>query len=143
MLNNYSDFIGRIIVWVRYLRRIKVVKYGFFAILILLMFAGLRVATMPLNFPESFNVSDKFIHFFVFFCFTLLLDVVSSREPFWLWKALPLAIYGFGVEVLQYFSPDRSFSLMDVLADFSGILFYWLLKQLVYLVVSRRSRSVA
>ena len=142
MFNNSSDLIRRSIVWVRYLRRIKVVKYGFFATLLLLMIVGLRVATMPLNFPESLNVSDKFVHFFVFFCFTFLTDIVSSREPFWLWKALPLAVYGFGVEVLQYFSSDRSFSLMDALADFSGILLYWIIKQLVYLIAQKRARII-
>jgi VanZ family protein len=142
MFNNYSDLLRRSIVWVRYLRRIKYVKYGFFAVLLLLMVVGLKVATMPLNFPESLNVSDKFIHFAVFFGFTFLADVVSSREPFWLWKALPLAIYGCGVEVLQYFSPDRSFSLMDALADCSGILLYWLLKQLIYLLAQRRARAI-
>lgn len=142
MFNNSSDLIRHGIVWVRYLRRIKFVKYGFFAVLVLLMVAGLKVATMPLNFPESLNVSDKFVHFFVFFWFTFLTDVVSSREPFWLWKALPLAVYGFGVELLQYFSPDRSFSLMDAFADFSGILLYWLIKQLIYLIAQRRARVV-
>lgn len=142
MFSSYSEVIRRVIVWVRYLRRIKVVKYGFFAALVLLMVAGIKVATMPLNFPESLNVSDKFVHFFVFFCFTLLIDVVSSREPFWLWKALPLALYGFGIEVLQYLSPERSFSLMDALADFSGIALYWLIKQLVYLVARRRAEAI-
>ncbi|PWQ94519.1 VanZ family protein [Leucothrix arctica] len=109
--------------------------------LVMLLLIGLRVATQSSNLPESLNLSDKFIHFFVFFCFTFLADLVSSREPFWFWKALPLAAYGFGVEVLQYFSLDRSFSLMDALADFSGILVYWLLKQLIYMIAQRRSAS--
>jgi len=142
MFDSYSELVHRTIVWVRYLRRIKYFKYGFFAVLVLLLLAGLRVATMPLSIPESLNLSDKFIHFIVFFGFAFLIDIVSSREPFWLWKALPLALYGFGVEVLQYFSPDRSFSLMDALADFSGILVYWMLKQVVYLLSQRKARAL-
>ena len=142
LFSNYSELVHRAIVWVRYLRRIKYFKYGFFAALVLLLVAGLRVATMPLSVPDVFNVSDKFVHFIVFFGFAFLADVISSREPFWLWKALPLALYGFGIEVLQYFSPDRSFSLLDALADFTGILLYWLLKQVVYFLAQRRTRTV-
>lgn len=140
MANLLSEVVQRSVVWVRYLRRIKYVKYGFFAALILLMLAGVKVATMPLNFPESLNVSDKAIHFLVFFGFALIIDAISSREPFWLWKGVPLAAYGVGIEVLQYFSPDRSFSLMDALADVAGVAVYWLLKQVVYAVLSRSPR---
>jgi|GEM_PF-1530945 len=134
----YRELINKIIVWVRYLRRIKTVKYSVFAFLLLLMLAGVKVATMPLNFPESLHLNDKLIHLIVFFGFALIIDTVSSREPFWLWKALPLVIYGFGIEVLQYFSPDRSFSLLDGLADASGVLLYWLAKQVLYLLEQRR-----
>lgn len=116
----------------RYLRRIKPVKYSFFAVLVLLMVAGIKVATMPLEFPESLQLNDKVIHIIVFFGFAVLVDLVSSREPFWLWKALPLIVYGIGIEVLQYFSPDRSFSVLDAMADVGGVLLYWLLKQIVY-----------
>jgi len=128
----YRHLVHRGIVWVRYFRRIKPVKYSFFAVLVLLMVAGIKVATMPLEFPESLQLNDKVIHIIVFFGFAVLVDLVSSREPFWLWKALPLIIYGVGIEVLQYFSPDRSFSVLDAMADVGGVLLYWLLKQIVY-----------
>ncbi len=132
MVKMYRHLVHRGIVWVRYLRRIKSVKYSFFAVLILLMLAGIKVATMPLEFPESLQLNDKVIHVIVFFGFAVLVDLVSSREPFWLWKALPLIIYGIGIEVLQYFSPERSFSILDALADTGGVLLYWLVKQVLY-----------
>lgn len=138
MTSKYRELIHRVIVWVRYLRKIKTVKYSVFAFLLLLMIAGVKVATMPLHLPESLQLNDKFIHLIVFFGFALIIDTVSSREPFWLWKALPLIIYGFGIEVLQYFSPDRSFSLLDGLADASGVLLYWLAKQVLYMLEQRR-----
>jgi VanZ family protein len=140
MLDAYKERIHRLVVWVRYLRRIKVVKYSVFAFFVLLLLAGIRVATMPLNFPESFQLNDKFIHAVVFFGFAFILDLVTSREPFWFWKASPLIIYGFGIEVLQYFSPDRSFSLLDGLADAFGVLLYWFIKQLLYVIERRRSQ---
>ena len=102
------------------------------------MVAGLKVALMPSDLPESLDVSDKVIHFVVFFGFTFLADIVSSRGPFWLWKVVPVALYGVGTEILQLFSPDRSFSLGDILADFCGIATYWCLKQLIYVVSQKR-----
>lgn len=142
MTGSKYQLLHRLIVWVRYLRRIKTVKYGFFAILVLLMLAGLKVATMPLQFPESLQLNDKVIHVVVFFGFAVLVDLVSSREPFWFWKAMPLIIYGVGVEVLQYFSPDRSFSMLDALADVAGVLLYWFCKRVLQ-YFDERSSSVA
>ena len=136
----YRELIHRSIVWVRYLRRIKAVKYSVFAFLLLLMLAGMKVATIPLNFPESLQLNDKIIHIIVFFGFALITDLVTSREPFWLWKGLPLIAYGFGIEVLQYLSPDRSFSILDGVADGVGVLLYWFAKQVLYLVEQRRAR---
>jgi len=140
MLRRYRVLVHRLIVWVRYLRRIKVVKYSFFALLVILLALGVKVATMPLQFPESLQLNDKVIHLVVFFGFAVLLDMVSSREPFWLWKGLPLVIYGFGIEVLQYFSPDRSFSLLDAMADVCGVLLYWLAKQFLYAIDQYKPR---
>ena len=140
MADAYRELIHRIIVWVRYLRRIKAVKYSVFAFFVLLLVAGMRVATMPLNFPESFQLNDKFVHAVVFFGFAFILDLTTSRKPFWFWKATPLILYGFGIEVLQYFSPDRSFSLLDGLADAFGVLLYWSLKQILYLIEQRRAQ---
>ncbi|RVU85425.1 VanZ family protein [Leucothrix sargassi] len=141
-MSHYSALLGRCIAYARYLRGIQYVKYGFFVALVFLMGAGLKVATVPLMFPESLDVSDKTIHLVVFFGFAFLADIVSSREPFWLWKALPVALYGIGVEVLQLFSPDRSFSVADIAADLAGILLYWFCKQLVYWIAKRRSSLI-
>jgi len=104
------------------------------------MLLGAKVATIPLSFPESLQLNDKLIHIIVFFGFAVIVDVVTSREPFWLWKGLPLIAYGFGIEVLQYFSPDRSFSVLDGLADAFGVVLYWLVKQLIYILAQKRSQ---
>ena len=140
MAENYKELIHKIIVWVRFLRRIRAVKYSIFAFFIILLIAGVRVATMPLNFPENFQLNDKIVHAVVFFGFAFILDLVTSRKPFWFWKAMPLIFYGFGIEVLQYFSPDRSFSLLDGLANAFGVLLYWSLKQVLYLIERRRAQ---
>lgn len=139
MTDAYRELVHRLIVWVRYLRRIKAVKYSVFAFLLALMLLGVTVATTPM---QGVQINDKFIHIVVFFGFAFIIDLVTSREPFWLWKGLPLIVYGFGIEVLQYFSPDRSFSLFDGLADGVGVLLYWLAKQLLYLYERRRLSQI-
>ncbi len=113
---------------VRHLRRIAAFEISTRTLIIILMVTGAWVATQKLEFPELLSISDKVIHIFVFFFFAVLMDLATERHPFWLWKGLPLLVYGAGIEILQYFSPDRSFSVLDWLADFLGIFLYFLLK---------------
>jgi len=131
----------KLILLVRQLRRISFFKVGTRTLVVLLMVAGAWVATRTLDFPETIELNDKVIHIIVFFGFAVLIDLAISRHPFWLWKGLPLLIYGAIIEVMQYFSPDRSFSLLDWLADFTGILLYFLIKVVFVWMDSKRERS--
>lgn len=126
-----------LIEWVRQARRIRFFKYPVRMLLLVLLMAGMWVATQPLEFPESISVNDKLIHVIVFFGFAMIMDMATSRRPFWFWKGLPLLGYGIFIEVLQYFSPDRSFSVMDMVADVSGIILYYLLKYTLRLLAFR------
>ena len=130
-----------LILWVRRLRGIPFFKVSTRTLVIFLMIAGAWVATRTLDFPETMELNDKVIHIIVFFGFALLMDLAISRHPFWLWKGLPLLIYGAMIEIMQYFSPERSFSLLDWAADFSGILLYFLLKLFLLWVESIRSTN--
>ena len=121
----------KLVLLVRQLRRIAFFKVSTRAVVITLMILGIWVATKKLEFPPDLNVNDKLIHIVVFFGFAVLVDLSSSRKPFWLWKGLPLLIYGVAIEVMQYFTPFRSFSIMDMVADFAGILLYFTLKLIV------------
>jgi len=126
---------------VRQLRRIALFKVSTRMMVITLMLLGIWVATKKLDFPPEVNVNDKLIHIVVFFGFAVLVDLASSRKPFWLWKGLPLLVYGIGIEVMQYFTPFRSFSVMDMVADFAGILIYFLLKLAVLNIVKYNSED--
>lgn len=126
-----------LIQFARQLRRIALFKVSVRTVVVVLMLLGAWVATTKLDFPEVYSINDKVIHVVVFFGFAVLMDLAISRKPFWLWKGLPLVGYGVAIEVLQYFTPFRSFSLMDMLADFIGVLLYFLLKQGVFLVVKK------
>jgi VanZ family protein len=127
-----------IVSWVRELRRVQWFSVSIKLLVIFLMMLGMWVATRKLDFPSGMEINDKVIHVFVFFSFALLMDLTSSRKPFWLWKGLPLLGYGLLIEVMQYFSPNRSFSLLDFFADFFGIFLYFFLKCLLYLFVVNR-----
>jgi len=113
---------------VRQLRRVTLFKMSTRILVILLMVTGSWVATITLEFPEAVDVNDYLKHAIVFLGFAVLMDLAISRHPFWLWKGLPLIVYGLIIEVMQYFSPERTFSLFDWLADFSGILLYFIIK---------------
>ena len=123
-----SKTLTDIIALVRKLRLMSVFKYAMKSCLLMLLIGGTWVATQPMKMDESFDVSDKLVHIIVFFGFALVTDLVTSRKPFWFWKGVPLLSYGLFIEVLQYFSPDRSFSLLDWVADFIGIVIYYSLK---------------
>jgi len=131
----------QLILLVRKLRQIAAFKVSTRAVVITLMVLGIWVATKKLDFPPDVNVNDKLIHAVVFFGFAVLVDLASSRKPFWLWKGLPLLAYGIGIEVMQYFTPFRSFSVADMVADFAGILIYFLLKSSVLYMVKRNSKD--
>jgi len=128
----------QLILWIRFLRRIPFFKVSTRAIVIGLMLAGAWVATRTLDLPEIYELNDKVQHLIVFFGFSVLMDLAISRHPFWLWKGLPLLIYGAIIEIMQYFSPERSFSVFDWLADFAGILLYFLMKMALLWVDSKR-----
>ena len=129
----------QLVLLIRQLRRIALFKVSANVVVVTLMLTGIWVATRQLDFPPNISVNDKLIHVVVFFGFAFLLDLASSRKPFWLWKGLPLLAYGVGIEVLQYFAPFRSFSIMDMVADFAGILIYFLLKRSVLFVINRHN----
>ncbi len=131
----------QLVLLVRQLRRIALFKVSTRMIVITLMILGVWVATQKLTFPPDVNVNDKVIHIVVFFGFAFLVDLSSSRKPFWLWKGLPLLVYGIGIEVMQYFTPFRSFSIMDMFADFAGIFIYFILKIAVLFIIKCNSED--
>lgn len=134
--------IQQVVFLVRQLRHIVAFKVTVRVMVITLMLLGVWVATKKLDFPSGVSVNDKLIHILVFFGFAFLMDLASARKPFWLWKGLPLLVYGVGIEVLQYFTPFRSFSVMDMVADCGGILVYFLLKLFILSIVKRNGKII-
>lgn len=123
--------------WLQVLQKIREDKrfvYPIRGVLVFLLVQGVWVATNTLDIPDGYKVNDKLIHVVVFIGFAFLADLSSQRKPFWIWKGLPLLVYGACIEIMQYFVPERSFSLLDWLADFGGLFLYYLAKQIVVLL---------
>lgn len=98
-------------------------------LLVILLVAGVYVATMDAMDLASISVSDKIQHFFVFFCFAILLEWSVKGQFNDIWKFLLLLSYGLFIECAQYFTPNRFFEWSDLLADGAGLLLLFLLKQ--------------
>lgn len=85
------------------------------------------LATIEQNQLPLEGLNDKLSHFLAFGTLAFLGDFSFPRGRFGLRKFLWLLGYGFLIEVIQYFLPDRTFSLLDLSADCVGIVTYWLL----------------
>jgi VanZ family protein len=73
---------------------------------------------------------DKLDHWLAFFTLALLAEHGFPQQPFWRRIALCLLAYGVGIEIAQWFTPDRDADVMDVLADSIGIAGYGAVRQL-------------
>ena len=96
-------------------------------LLLLILFPlSLKVALMPLDhYVFHITFMDKLMHFAVFLGFAVLMDIVLVNKNYWLWIGSPLIAYGALIEILQSFTPYRSFSFLDWLADGLGVFALW------------------
>ncbi|MBU2710034.1 VanZ family protein [Zooshikella harenae] len=85
------------------------------------------LAFSPAVIDPLVHTSDKLKHGFAFLVLGYLVDAAWPTSSFHHQKWLFLLSYGVFIEVVQYFIPYRSASLLDLLADTSGIVCYWLL----------------
>jgi len=102
--------------------------YGFRIVLGLavLITTILLVIPVPAVVPDLIGL-DKLEHLLVFAALAGLADFAFPRQRFGLNKALPLLAYGIAMELVQWTLPYRSFSVLDMVADGSGLLLYRLL----------------
>lgn len=68
--------------------------------------------------------ADKIKHISAFFTLSLLLNKASSTIAHRFRNILALLLFGFLIEVVQYFIPSRDSDWMDILADFVGIVLF-------------------
>ena len=76
----------------------------------------------------------------VFLFLALIADHAFASTGFNWSKVLWLMAYGIAIEILQYFIPGRDFSILDMLADASGLLIYFILtKTLIQRTITQPS----
>ncbi len=98
------------------------------------------LATARTSIPVVEHISDKIEHAFAFLTLAMLADFSWPESGFGSRKILVLLGYGLAIEIVQYFLPYRTFSLLDLTADAVGLFLYWLAMPLVRRVplLSRR-----
>lgn len=82
------------------------------------------LATTELEHPVMTSVNDKLGHILAFLYLAILVDFSFPASSFNLPKILALLAYGVLIEVIQYYLPHRTFSLLDILADGGGLMIY-------------------
>jgi VanZ family protein len=82
------------------------------------------LATTSSEIPLIENISDKVNHLVAFFVLALLVDFSWPESGFLAPKILSLLGYGLAIEIVQYFFPARSFSILDLAVDAAGLFLY-------------------
>jgi VanZ family protein len=68
---------------------------------------------------------DKINHLLAFSVLALFCDLSFPKKSFVYFTALPLLVYAFFIEIVQYFLPFRTFSMFDIFADIFGLWIYF------------------
>ena len=102
-------------------------EIGFKLLLLISLMLVTWQALSPLPIEQVQNFHDKLGHLLVFFLLAAITDHAYATSSFTLKKAGYLMVYGIGIECIQHFIPNRSFSFLDMLADAGGLLLFWFL----------------
>jgi VanZ family protein len=106
--------------------------------LIICLIIVTALTVMPLQeFPPAENINDKLSHLLAFLALAIVADYSFPNKDFVISKGLPLLAYGIGIEIVQYFIPYRSFSVLDMIADAMGLVIYILIIPVLNRVVQR------
>jgi VanZ family protein len=98
----------------------RLARWGFYLALI-----GITVlALIPAHDVPASTGWDKADHWLAFFTLSLLGAHAYPQQPFWRRLAIVLVLYGIGIELAQWCTPDRDADWHDVVADSIGIAAY-------------------
>lgn len=113
----------------------KFAQIGLYFCIILIAY----LATTARSVPIASEVNDKLNHGLAFFVLTLLAYFGFPKIKNIALIILPLVIYGVLIEWVQQHLPYREFSLLDVLADLSGCVCFFLIHQAIQLFLTKSS----
>jgi len=98
------------------MKKFQTFKKLFFVLAIVIFI----LAILPAEHLESLSFWDKSNHFIAFFSLTALF-IYAFKYKYSV-AFFELLAYGVFIEIAQYFTPNRSSELLDILADSVGIL---------------------
>lgn len=98
------------------------------------------LATTSLEIKPIQNSWDKANHFIAFFTLYITLSLGYPKLKVFK-KALILLAFGLQIEIVQYFLPNREFSLLDVFADGVGIVLGIVAVKVLWYVVDTKVRA--
>jgi VanZ family protein len=102
----------------------------------------LALAPSSGSLPTAGN--DKLNHFLAFYLLALLVDYSFPSVKFHYIKILSLVGYGAIIEIVQFFTPSRSCSLYDLLADTIAVFSYIITRELLrFSIYSRKAQLLA
>jgi VanZ family protein len=82
------------------------------------------LATTRQEYPLVKDLSDKANHILAFYVLALLVDFSFPKEKLGFAKVSALLTYGLLIEITQSFLPNRTASLLDLVANGVGIALY-------------------
>lgn len=108
-------------------------------ILALLVITWLTLTPSPGALTQSIN--DKLAHTLAFLVLAFLSHGSWPDQNFDWRFIVPLMAYGLLLELLQHFIPNRFFSLLDLIADWGGVLLYLALIPLVSRILKKQQSA--
>lgn len=117
-----------------------VYKVLFFIVVLLLMLTPVLPEKLEAVFT-FLKLTDKMEHFIAFFLLSFLLNRASSTIAHRVRNIFALSAFGLFIEVMQYFIPNRSTSLGDLLADIAGIVAFQVLFSIYLTIIRKRNKG--
>jgi len=109
----------------------------FFKIFLVICVAAICIlAFSPLEESVGSYSYDKANHLLAFGVLAFLMDYSFPESKHFKVKMLALLVFASFIEVVQYFLPYRTFSIIDIAADILGVMFYLILKHKIIAVRS-------
>ncbi len=102
-----------------YLFFVRISLLSLFCIISYIAFSTPDTATLNTGF-------DKINHMLAFFVLAIFCQFSFPDKKFIYSTFIPLIIYAIFIEIVQYFLPFRTFSILDIIADLTAIIIYLL-----------------
>jgi len=115
---------------------INIFKVGFFFCILLVTYLSTTVREIEI----VTNNWDKSNHFFAFFILYYFL-YFGYKKKFAI-NMIILLSFAIQVEIVQYFIPGRTFSILDIIADVIGIIFGYLIIMIYLFIKIKQKRKI-